>query len=1028
MKPLLQEIAQYYIDRHAGEITNFCFIFPNKRAGVFFNHFLAQAAEDAGMPLIHPEVLTISDFVSDITECIEASRIEQLFILYRCYRDVMNRHAVGDEEPGSVDFNKFQFWGDVLLSDFTDVDKYLVDSAELFHNIESLREISSNYLTPEQIEVIKRYWGDEKAPRQVAEFWNHAVHVSDSGQHGERRTTAPFIKLWQVMNELYVAFNEELGRRGMAYQGMVYRRALDIIKSMPSDEFLYDRYVFIGFNVLSTVEEKIFETMRAKGIAQFFWDYASPAFAGGDNRATRFLKQYVKDFPQPDDARDIGAVLSEWPLVEVVGVPSVNGQTKIVSEIVSELLPDGGNDSTLLSTAIVLPDENLCLPVINSLPDAIADINVTMGFPLRNTPVASLMSSILSMQLRARRLRYENTFFRDDVVSVLSHPLVRSISSVSCDRISKIISERRLFNVPRSLLMSTEYSQLHPLFDLAEDAMSSREVFAFLKRLTLWLLEEVNKKYAVAVDPDEFTDASAEDEMPELTLTAAGAIEAGFLKHYLNALDELQRLQRRHLDDLNVDLSDSTIFHMVERITGGESVSFEGRPLKGLQVMGILETRAIDFDNVIITSMNERVFPRKHFSKSFIPPALRRGYGMATIEHQESISAYYFYRLISRAKRVYLLYDSRTQGTKSGEPSRYINQLRYLYRPDGLKVSTAYYNLQIDESRCVSLSLDPIRRARLRSYVDTANPHYISATSINNYINCPMQFALSYLEGYFDNDDVKDFFDEATFGSVLHQVVERLYSSQQVDGRPVVIDRAVIHKLKHSGVIEPEIKRAINELYLGRDADDPAPLTGDAELIAKMMHDMVQNMLSHELDYYESFTFISGEIKQKVRLRISDRLSINFSYTIDRVDSVTAPDGRKVIRIIDYKTGADEVSSTLDLLFAPTKSKSRNKAILQLFLYCNAFVQNTPELDADTLVQPLIYRFRTIGRNLPPQPLTIDSRVVTDYRMFNDEIMARLDEILYPLFNTDGNEPVVFDCAEDEHACKYCKFTSICMK
>lgn len=1023
MKPFLQEIAEYYIEHNVKEITNYCFVFPNKRAGVFFNHFLAQAADDAGTPLIHPEVATISDFVADVSENVEASRIEQLFILYRCYRDVLTRNASGDDDMNSVDFNKFQYWGDVLLSDFTDVDKYLVDSAELFHNIESLREISSNYLTPEQIEVIKRYWGDERAPRQVAEFWNHAVHVSDSGEHGARRATAPFIKLWQVMNELYVSFNRELDSRGLAYQGMTYRRALDIIRKTAPDDFPYDRYVFVGFNVLSTVEEQIFAAMRDKGLADFFWDYASPAFADGDNRATRFLKQYVSDFPQPSGARSIGSITGEWPAVEVVGVPSVNGQTKIVSEIVKRLIPGRGDEKTLLSTAIVLPDENLCLPIINSLPEEITDINVTMGFPLRNTPVASLMSSIISMQLRARRLKYENTFFRDDVVGVLSHPLVRSISSESCDRIAKIISEKRLFNIPRTLLLSPEFSQLHPLFDLAEDASSSREVFAFLKRLTVWLLDEVYRKYSVPVDAG---DDAPDDELAEVTLTAAGAIEAGFLKHYLNALDELQRLQRRHLDDLNVDLSDSTVFHLVERLTGGESVSFEGRPLKGLQVMGILETRAIDFDNVIITSMNERIFPRKHFSKSFIPPALRRGYGMATIEHQESISAYYFYRLISRAKRVYLLYDSRTQGTQSGEPSRYINQLRYLYRPPQLRVSTAFYNLQIDDSYSVALSLDPARRAKLRSYVDTDHPHYISATSINNYINCPMQFAMSYLEGYFDSDDVKDFFDEATFGSVLHQVVERLYSSQQVDGRPVVIDRGVINKLKRTEVIEPEIKRAINKLYLGRNENDPSPLTGDAELIAKMMHDMVRNMLSHELDFYDSFTFISGERKENVRLRISDRLTINFSYTIDRVDSVTGPDGRRIIRIIDYKTGSDEVSSTIDLLFAPTKTKSRNKAILQLFLYCNAFVQNSGLADSDTIVQPMIYRFRTIGRNLPPEPLSIDGRVVTDYREFNDEIMERLDEVLYPLFAPDAD--VTFDCAADDHACKYCKFTSICMK
>jgi len=1023
MKPLLQDIAEYYIGRQGRDITNYCFVFPNKRAGVFFNHFLARAAEDAGFPLIHPEVLTISDFIAGFTDSVEASRIEQLFILYRCYRDVMTRNRTTEEEADGVDFNKFQYWGDVLLSDFTDVDKYLVDPAELFHNIETLREISSNYLTPEQIEVIKRYWGDDKVPRQVAEFWNHAVHVSDSGEHGDRRATAPFIKLWQVMYELYTAFNTELDSRGLCYQGMVYRRALDEICMASPDDFPYDRYVFIGFNVLSTVEERIFADMRDKGIADFFWDYASPSFADGENRATRFLRNYVKDFPQPDDAAGIGAMLTGWPRIEVVGVPSVNGQTKVVSEIIASLMPDGGTDTTLLSTAIVLPDENLCMPIINTLPPEIREINVTMGIPLRNTPVASLMSSIISMQLRARRVRYENTFFRDDVIAVLSHPLVRSISSVTCDRIAKAVSLQRLFNVPRTLLMSAEFEPLHQLFESPSDPDSSREVFAYLKRLVEWLLGRVYLRYTIQADV-----TGEDDDIPEPTLTAAGAIEAGFLRHYLCAIDELQRLQRNHLEDLKVDLTDSTVFHLVERLMGGESVSFEGRPLKGLQVMGMLETRAIDFENVIITSMNERIFPRKHFSKSFIPPALRHGYGMATIEHQESISAYYFYRLISRARRVFLLYDSRTQGTRSGEPSRYINQLRYLYRPEGLRVATASYDLKVDDADKVTLSIDSVRRAKLDSYISIDNPRYISATSINNFINCPIQFALSYLEGYFDNDDVKDFFDEATFGSVLHRVVERLYSSLQVDGKPVVVDKSVIGRLNRTEVIMPEIKRAINKLYLGRLEEDTAPLTGDAELIARMMNDMVRYMLSHELDSYDSFIFISGERKENVRLKISDRLTINFSYTIDRVDEVIDETGRRVIRIIDYKTGGDKVSTTISHMFEYYYD-GRDKAVLQLFLYCNAFVQhNSLDIDDTVLVQPMIYRFRTIGQNQPPQPLTIDGQVVMDYRQFNDLIMERLDGLLYPLFYPGDDGGVVFMCPDDDHACKYCKFTTICMK
>lgn len=1030
MKPLLQEIAEYYISRCGRDVIDYCFVFPNKRAGVFFNYFLGRAAEESGYPLIHPEVVTISDFISDFTDDVEATRIEQLFILYRCYRDIVLADTLEGEEPDSVDFNKFQYWGDVLLGDFTDVDKYLVNPSELFHNIESLREISANYLTPEQIEVIKRYWGEDRAPRQAADFWNHAVHVSDTGEHTDRRSTARFIKLWQVMNRLYDSFNDELARRGLTYQGRAYRRALDVISATGPDGFPYERYVFVGFNVLSTVEERIFGMMRDKGVADFFWDYSSPSFDDRGNRATRFLKHYVKDFPQPSDAVDVGCPTGEWPCIEVIGVPSVSGQSKIVSDIVSSLLPDGGgpDSSTLLSTAIVLPDENLCLPVINSLPVNIREINVTMGFQLRNTPVASLMASIVSMQIRARRSRYEDSFFKDDVVAVLSHPLIRSISSVTCDAISKVINSRRLFNVPRTLLLSDEYAPLHPLFELSANPSSSRDVFAFLKRMVTWLLDSVYVRYAVIEDEDhEPVGVERDDTVPEVTLTAAGALEAGFLRHYLNALDELQRFQRAHLDDLDVDLADATVFHLVEKLTAGESVSFEGRPLKGLQVMGMLETRAIDFDNVIITSMNERVFPRKHFSRSFIPPALRRGYGMATVEHQESISAYYFYRLITRARRVFLIYDSRTRGTKSGEPSRYINQLRYLYRPPQLLQRTVAYNLRVDDIEPVSLGIDAGRRAVLDRYVSTDNPRYISATSINHYINCPIQFALSYLEGYHDNDDVKDFFDEATFGSVLHQVVERLYTSLQTEGRPVVIDRGVIGFLNRAEVIMPEIKKAINELYLGRHPEDRAPLTGDAELISRMMLDMVRYMLAHELDSYERFTFISGERKENVRLRISDRLTINFSYTIDRVDEVVDADGRRVIRIIDYKTGSDEVKTTVPHMFEHY-SKGRDKAVLQLFLYCNAYVQNSPYIDDSVLVQPMIYRFRTIGQNLPPQPLTIDKTVVNDYRQFNDEIMERLDNILYPLFYPEPGNIVEFKCPDNDHACKYCKFTTICMK
>ncbi|MCM1449003.1 MAG: PD-(D/E)XK nuclease family protein [Clostridiales bacterium] len=1044
MTPFLQEIAKYYIEKHGRGLIDYCFVFPNKRAGVFFNHFLAVESQIAGYPLIHPEVMTISDLVIEITGDIEASRIEQLFLLYRCYRNVMERHKADDDDPVAIDFNRFQYWGDILINDFTDVDKYMVDSAQLFHNIEALREISANYLTPEQIDVIKRYWGEDKLPRQAAEFWNHAVHEihrsKDNGEHNHK-IVASFVKLWQVMDELYHAFNDELQSRQLAYQGMIYRRALEILRDMPAGELPYERYVFIGFNVLSTVEEKLFETLKAKGIADFFWDYASPAFDDSENHATRFLKKYVKEFASPADAAGIGHRIDHWPQIDIIGIPSVNGQPKVVAGILQRLFKNdrerrvGDNiDRELLSTAIVLPDEGLCMPIINSLPEGINDINVTMGYPLRDTAVASLVSRIVGMQLRAKVTSFENSFFKEDVINILSHPIIRSIDSATCDKIVKEINEKRLFNVPVSLLDNPIYETLGPLFVPVNESGSSREVFAYLKTLIHWLLDCVIKQHTIVEDNEDNSDEADEDRLNELRLSAAGAMEAGFLKHYLEAIDELQRMQRCHLGDLQVDLNDSTIFRMVERLMAGGSVAFEGRPLKGLQIMGMLETRALDFDNIIITSMNERIFPRKHFASSFIPPALRYGYGMATMEYQESISAYYFYRLISRAQHVYMLYDTRSQGAKSGEPSRYINQLRYLYNPPMMNISMAGYKLQVQDNPKVEMVLDKTRIEKLGKYVSPFSQLTLSASSINSYIDCRVRFALNYIEGYNDHNDPCDYIDDAMFGNIVHKVVERLYKSLQTGGRPVVIDRGVINKLRQPSVIEPEIRKAVNNLFLNKDKDDMTPLTGENELLGKMMLQLVRNMLDHELDDYDTFTFIDAEKKGNIRLKVSDRLTINLKYIIDRIDSVIGPDGRRVIRIIDYKTGVDDTVTTVDRMFVPYKKNmvmKRDKAILQLFIYSNAFVQdpdNASYFIDNPAIQPMLYKFKSIGSNEPPKPIVINDEPLYDFRQFNDEVMARLDEELFPLFNATDGDDYKLSIPDDDHVCGFCKFTTICRR
>lgn len=1030
MKPFLREIAEYYVARHADELADYCFVFPNKRSGAFFSHFLAEVSLEDNNSMLHPEVMTISDLILELTDVTEASRLEQLFILYHCYKKIVAEETIPGAEPHTIDFNRFRFWGEVLINDFIDVDKYLVNPEELFHNIDALKEINSDFLLPEQLAVIERYWGADKIPSQVSDFWRHVIHTSNNPELQDKRiSTTSFIRLWQIMNRLYVSFREELCRRGLAYQGMMYRDALEQIESSNPDEFPYKKYVFIGFNVLSTVEERIFAALRDKRCADFFWDYVSPAFADNGNRATAFLSRNIREFPHPGDAVDVGVPLKSFPEIEVVAVPSVIGQVKIAAQSVESLFPrENYRPSDLLSTAIVLPDETLALPVIDSLPEYIRDINVTMGYPMRNTPVASLINSIRVMHLKARHLHGELTYFHEDVRAVLSHPLVRSVVSRGViDSIISALNKNRVFNVPVSMFDNVLVEALRPLFAPISPKASADEVFNFLENLCLWLISHVRKSYTLTTDTH--LDADSEDMEENIEMTAAGAIDIGFLRHYLAAISELKRLRLEHRADLDVDLEESTVFGLIEKLIGGESVRFEGMPLQGLQIIGALETRALDFDNILILSMNERIFPRKHFSKSFIPPALRAAYGMSTLDHQESISAYYFYRLISRARKVTLLYDSRTSGLSSGEPSRYINQLRYLYSPCDIKFRVASYRLTTRRQEPVSVKLSKSQKAKLREYLTPSSGKTVSASTINKFINCPVDFILSVLEGYKEEDEVKDYFDEATYGYVVHEVLQNMYSSLKKGNNRLRVDKDIVKILDNEKVIMKFIVRSINDHYLRLGKNVDTPLGGDAEIMARLILPQIRMLLRHELDGIQYFDFIGAEIDNNVALRFPGGLTINIRYIIDRLDYVKFDDGHETYRIVDYKTGGDIVETkSLSDLFDCTL-KSRPKAMLQLMLYANALAQHDPSIGPDASIMPQIFSFRAIASGSAPKPLIIEGQEVFDYKLFNARFMEMMETILISIFgHIDDDEDVVFTAVDNEHACKYCSFKPLCGK
>lgn len=1024
MNPFLRQIANAYIDNEASQLIDYCFVLPNKRSAVFLTHHFAELASEKKITLVNPEVTTISDFVADNHDLVEFSRIELLFILYGIYREVLiscyhsNKNAeLTDAEQArlneSIDFDKFQFWGDILISDFNDVDKYLVDPGQLFHNIETLKDISANYLTPEQIEVIKRYWNEDHIPAQASAFWNHITHTSDSEVGGNKRLgTANFVKLWQVLMPVYEKFRQYLTDNGGCYSGMAYRTLVDKIKATHGECLAHKRYIFVGFNVLSTSEHKIFELLRDYGKADFYWDYQSPTFKMKANRATRFLRNYIKEF---QSKYDIGTTaLTRYPHVRVISVPSQMGQVKMIGDIIDKLYPDPSaasfNKDTVkvsdLETAVVLPEESLAMPLMHSLPPEFDKVNVTMGYPLRHTPVAGLIRLIVSMQLRARKTRGTDVLFYEDVLNILSHPLIMQHHAEVCNRLIAHIRSNNLFNVPLDEFDNEPYAVLKPVFTVVYNHDEPNEVFGYIDNLLTYV--------------DALLETESPDHRDEVDEDRSTPMQQAFVRKYRKALRDLIALSDRYLTGLGVYMADKTVFHLVERMIAAESVAFEGKPLYGLQVMGVLETRALDFDNIIMPSMNERIFPRKHYSKSFIPNALRRAYNMATLDHQESIFAYYFYRLISRAKNVWLLYDGRSYGTKNGQKSRYISQLEYLFPDLKIEKYVAGFNFNtLEDTKRIVIQKTPEIIDKLNLYrLDVPDKKYLSASLINSYISCPLQFYLTAVEGFSELSEVKDFMDEGTLGSVVHAALQGLYDDELNGRSSVLVTQDTINRLNNDSLIRRQLVRSVNEHFYhkGKDCYDVIP--EDTNILVNIMTRMIKIVLSKEK---VPFTYLYSEFKQSGRLQLAPDMTINYKHYIDRVDRITDKNGQEVYRLIDYKTGSDEISiSSWDKAFEMQKSGSRAKAFVQLFLYCNGFKQLKPT-QFQGAIMPMIYRLKKINiSNL--DPLSINKVPVCDYRDFNADFLQRISEVLSEMF--DPNIP--FTASESDKPCKYCQFTSFC--
>lgn len=958
MNSFLYRIAKVYYSEYQADISQFTFVFPNRRAGLFFQRHLSEIANRA---IFSPEIITINECFSSATTWQSADRLELLFRLYRIYIQQSKR-----EES----FDSFVFWGEMLLSDFDDVDKYRVDAKQLFTNITELKQIDElfNIFTDRQVEAIRQ-------------FWSSFMPVVEGNTHED------FVATWKILLPIYEQFRAELIAQNCATEGMIARDVADRLKAKEEiGNWGEKQFVFIGFNALNPCEKTLFSELQKRKQADFYWDYEAEALRDSDNQASFFHAENCHIFPSKYDIGQIVESLQD-KAIELIAIPSAVGQAKQAYEILNELYPAEAAHDSWIKTAVVLPDESLLVPLLHSLPSQIEKINITMGFPLKSTPVSGLIEHIFDLQKRMRTSGDSSSFYHLNVSNILNHQYIALLCSKEAALLSRKMAQNNWIYVDAKEL--AENALLASIFTPQTDTQQ------FLPYL-LTLLRNLQTGWQQASDE-----------------THNYQMECDFIYQYYVTINRMGDIMENKPTEVEMTLD--TLVRLTRQLTAGITIPFIGEPLDGLQIMGVLETRGLDFENLIITSFNEGVFPQKSSTNSFIPYNLRRGFELPTSEHQDAITAYNFYRLLHRAKRIFLLYDSRTEGGQTGEVSRFLHQLHYHY---GVKYQrkTVSFDIAFGSPQAIQIEKTPLVMEKLLRFSSPAEkmPAF-SASSINSYIDCPLQFYLTKVEEVEQADEVKETIEADMFGTLFHAVMENLYKPFKGKLIQPTDFEALIKNTLH---IDQEITLAFSEKYFKKKNRALVQLEGNNLLIATVIRKYILQVLQTDKKH-APFTYINSEERCSIQYPIQDgAMQVNIKGFIDRIDEKEGS-----LRILDYKTGSGTLDfKNLDEVFEQNKKK-RPKFVLQTFLYGVLY----KEKSQGKTMTPGIYYMRDVFKpnfetQLHAKPEKNVNELVTDFSLFENEFNLMLKNCLEEIMNPE----VPFIQTENRDVCKYCAYSGVC--
>ena len=925
MSKFLEQIANIFYSNEKANISDYAFVFPNKRAGLFFQKYLGEIVEE---PMFAPHVLSINDFFLQYTQFKVEARIPLLFRLYQIF---LEKKLTKD----SIDL--FMPFGEMLLSDFDEIAKYNVDANKLFLNISDLKEIDAHF----QSDEISR----------IREFWEKLLPINN-----HKEFNRSFVELWQQLGGIYQEFNDSLRKDLVGYEGLVFGDALSNLKQQT--EIGYKKVIFAGFNALNGQEHSLFELLKQKGIADFYWDSKSSFFNGMTN-ADHFIKHNEKLFCS---YYELESKEQEKVQFEIIPISSGIGQTKQANKILCDLCANDEN------TVVVLPDEKLLLPMLNAIPKHIQKLNITMGFSLSLSLVHALVHSLCEMQKHAR-MRKDNisTFYYKHVLPVLNNLCVQQCSLEALPLVNKI-NESRNFWIQEDFLAKDDLLTL---------------IFKYSKgKLIPYLLDILKQIYV------------SQKEVP---------FEKEILSAYIMMLIQLDN----NIGNFNLQLDVDAVLSLIDKMVSFSLVPFNGEPLEGVQLMGFLETRLLDFDNLIILSMNDGVCPKKQNAKSIVPYNLKKFFGLPTFEQHDAISAYHFYRLLTGAKRVFLLYDDRVDNVqKSGEVSRFIYQLRYLYDTKALKLNEKSYAFDISFTKNNQGNIEITKDDFILQKIKNCK---FSASALNSYIQCPLQFFLKRIVEIKEPDEISEDIGANVLGDIFHRAMQLLYEKEK--------DVTKENFVQIESKVNNAVNHAFSEKYLKiKDESKYEKPKGRHELVTYVIEKYIRQTLAYDKNSIENFTIKSLEKKIECKFPIFEgKEKVMLTGYIDRIHQ---KDG--IVYIVDYKTGSDSLKcESVASLFEG--GNNHPKAIFQLLMYA-LLLKYGDETCKNIDLQPNIYLIKKIlSSDFSPQIKFKVEGVLEKYNDVAEEYEAGFRTLLEEIFNKD----IPFK-QNPSKACEYCPFKIIC--